>query len=266
MSSTMTQKQFVSWLSSSIGKKYDFDGYYGFQCFDYANAGWERLYPGSRLGGYSAKNIPFENNFSGKAAVYKNTPSFLAKPGDMVVFPGTYGGGHGHVAWVLSATLNSITVIEQNWQGGGWTYGPERGGGGWEAATKRTHSYDVNMYFIRPKFKANKVTAAVAKTAKKVVAKRITWNWKGRFTAGALMKVRRSAGLKGSVVPKNSFLLKGQWVDFVSVTKKDGYWWAKFKYPTNPSAGYFYVAIAKITDSKERLKHEKNLFGKIKYK
>lgn len=29
MTATMTQKQFVSWLKSSIGKKYDFDGWYG---------------------------------------------------------------------------------------------------------------------------------------------------------------------------------------------------------------------------------------------
>ncbi|CEF19111.1 Phage-related amidase [Staphylococcus xylosus] len=97
-------------------------------------------------------------------------------------------------------------------------------------------------------------------------SKKITWNWKGRFTANTTIKVRRKPGLSGAVVDKGSWIYKNQWVDFVSVTKKDGYWWIKFKYPTNPSAGYFYMAICKITDKDEKLKKEKNLFGKIKYK
>lgn len=96
--------------------------------------------------------------------------------------------------------------------------------------------------------------------------KQITWNWKGRFTANTTIKVRRKPGLSGAVVDKGSWIYKNQWVDFVSVTKKDNYWWVKFKYPTNPKAGYFYMAICKITDKKERLKKEKKLFGKIKYK
>ena len=96
--------------------------------------------------------------------------------------------------------------------------------------------------------------------------KQITWNWKGRFTANTTIKVRRKPGLNGAVVDKGSWIYKNQWVDFVSVTKKNGYWWIKFKYPTNPKAGYFYMAICKITDKNEKLKKEKNLFGKIKYK
>ena len=60
--------------------------------------------------------------------------------------------------------------------------------------------------------------------------------------------------MKGSVVPSSDWLLSNQWVDFVSITKKDGYWWAKFKYPTNPSSGYFYCALCKITDKQERIK------------
>lgn len=96
-------------------------------------------------------------------------------------------------------------------------------------------------------------------------SKKITWNWKGRFTANTTIKVRRKPGLSGAVVDKGSWIYKNQWVDFVSVTKKDNYWWIKFKYPTNPKAGYFYMAICKITDKDEKLKKEKNLFGKIKW-
>ena len=99
--------------------------------------------------------------------------------------------------------------------------------------------------------------------------KQITWNWKGRFYPNASktgIKVRRKPGLKGVVVDKGSWLFtKDDWVDFVSVTKKDGYWWIKFKYPTNPSAGYFYCAVCKIKDKKERIKHEK-YWGTINWK
>lgn len=95
--------------------------------------------------------------------------------------------------------------------------------------------------------------------------KKITWKWAGRFTANTLIKVRKSAGLKGKQVPQSDWIQAGQWVDFVSVTKKDGYWWIKFKYPTNPSAGYFYCAVCKITDKEEKIKKEK-YWGKIKWK
>lgn len=100
-------------------------------------------------------------------------------------------------------------------------------------------------------------------------SKQITWKWKGRFYPNAPkkgIKVRRKPGLSGAVVDKGSWLFtKDDWVDFVSVTKKDGYWWIKFKYPTNPSAGYFYMAICKITDKKEKIKNEK-YWGTVKWK
>lgn len=262
----LTQKQFVAWLKQSIGKKYDFDHYYGYQCYDYANAGWTQLFPTKSLKGLHAKNIHKDNKamLATRAKVYKNTPDFLAKPGDMVIFPGTYGNGSGHVGWVLSATLNELVVIEQNWLGGGWTSGPEQGGTGWETATKRVHAYDLDMVFIRPHFESNKVKAVAKKAVSKV--KKTKWNWKGRFSPNTTIKVRRSPGLKGSVVDKGSWLYgKNDWVDFVAIGKKDGYWWIKFKYPTNPSAGYFYCAVCKITDKKERIKKEK-FWGSIKWK
>lgn len=265
----LTQKQFVNWLRQSIGKKYDFDHWYGNQCYDYANAGWSQLFSGNPLQGLSAKNIHTDNKamLSTRATIHKNTPSFLAKPGDMVIFPSSFGQGHGHVAWVITSTLNQITVVEQNWLGGAWTYGPEQGGSGWETATQRVHSYHPNMVFIRPNFASNAVSTALRKTTTKVSKPKTKWNWKGRFTPNATIKVRRSAGLKGSVVESGSWLYgKNDWVDFVSIEKKDKYWWAKFKYPTNPSAGYFYCAIAKITDKKERIKNEKETFGTIKFK
>lgn len=171
MVAKLTHKEFVKWLNQSVGKQYNFDNWYGFQCFDSANAGWSQLYPGERLKGYSAKNIPTENNFSGKATVYNNTESFLAKPGDMVVFNGSYGGGHGHVAWVLEATLDYIIVAEQNWLGQGWTDGIESPGWGPEKVTKRKHGYDFPMWFVRPEFKPENPSKVKPEAAKKPAKK-----------------------------------------------------------------------------------------------
>lgn len=55
------------------------DLWYGFQCFDYANAGWKVLF-GLLLKGLGAKDIPFANNFDGLATVYQNTPDFWHNP------------------------------------------------------------------------------------------------------------------------------------------------------------------------------------------
>lgn len=170
MTATLTKNEFLKFLNTTIGKQYDFDGYYGYQCFDYANIGWNKLF-GHGLKGESAKDIPFnaENkaNFKKEATVYENTPSFKAQPGDLVVFDEKYGEGDGHVAWVISATLNEIVVLEQNWQGGGWTDGIEQGGKGWEKVTKRTHAYDFPMWFIRPKFKTENESTKKENTTKK---------------------------------------------------------------------------------------------------
>lgn len=125
--------------------------YYG-QCFDLANVYWAKLF-GHGLKGAGAADIPNVNNFTNEAHVYNNTQSFLAKPGDVVVFPRTFGGGYGHVAIVISATLNAITVIEQNWVGGGLSKT--------EVATRRTHGYEFPMWFIRPFYKKANITKSV---------------------------------------------------------------------------------------------------------
>lgn len=139
--------------------------YYG-QCFDLANVYWAKLF-GHGLRGTGAADIPFQNDFTNEAHVYNNTQSFLAKPGDVVVFPRTFGGGYGHVAVVISATLNAITVIEQNWNGGGLSKT--------EVATRRTHNYEFPMWFIRPFYKKTNVaksTQSATVTKKKATPKK----------------------------------------------------------------------------------------------
>ena len=457
MAAKLTQKEAVKYALSMVGKGYDYDNAYGWQCFDTANYYWHQLF-GHGLKGNGAADIPTHNNFKGEATVHENTKSFLAKPGDLVIFNRNYGGGYGHVSIVVGATLDQLDVVEQNFLGGGLNKT--------EVTTRRKHNYDFPMWFIRPNFKAEpkkttpkketakKPTSKPAATKKKFVLvaghgyndpgatgngtnerdfirkniidnvakylrqaghtvtlydkkqdmyqdtaygynrgdkkkyglywvknklkpdgviefhldsaspsasgghviknayaadsidkglqkaleetvgtirgittrndllnanvayseninyrlvelgfitskkdmdyikknlqsftkaiasgihgkpiggsaagnkKKITWKWAGRFTANTLIKVRKNPGLKGKQVPKSDWIQAGQWVDFISVTKKDGYWWIRFKYPTNPNAGYFYCAVCKITDKEEKIKKEK-YWGKIKWK
>ena len=112
----------------------------------------------------------------------------------------------------------------------------------------------------------NVIESTQAKPKEKAKAKQTTWNWKGRFTANTTIKVRKSPGLKGRVVESGSWIYKNQWVDIVQIKKQDGYWWGKFKYPTNPRSGYFWLALTPITDKKERILKERKMYGKIKWK
>lgn len=172
MTSNRTQEQALKYAKSLEGKGLDFDSYAGFQCFDLTNYYWFYLF-GHGLKGNGAKDIPTWNDFTGEATVIKNVASTLAQPGDVFVYGSHWGGGYGHTGIVLSATLNSITVLEQNYLGGGYDK--------WEVTTKRTHEYSNPMWFIRPHYKAKatvKSTAkAVAKTAtskkEKVTKKKI---------------------------------------------------------------------------------------------
>lgn len=175
MTALLTKEEFLKKINESEGTQHNADGWYGFQCFDYANYGWLLLFNG-KLKGQGAKDIPFKNDFKGKAVVHQNTPEFLALPGDLVVWGKNYGAGFGHVAWVVEADLNYITVIEQNWLNGGWTDGVEQPGSGWEKATRRKHAYDFPMWFIRPIFKDSKsktkqVSAVTQNSSKKKATK-----------------------------------------------------------------------------------------------
>ncbi|HCU0027121.1 TPA: autolysin, partial [Staphylococcus aureus] len=44
MQAKLTKKEFIEWLKTSEGKQFNADLWYGFQCFDYANAGWKVLF------------------------------------------------------------------------------------------------------------------------------------------------------------------------------------------------------------------------------
>ncbi|EGQ3293761.1 N-acetylmuramoyl-L-alanine amidase [Staphylococcus pseudintermedius] len=148
-----TYDEAVKWLDNSVGKQFDFDKAYGYQCYDYTNAYFNYM-TGKVLYGMFAKNIHTDNKatLASIATVYENTEHFLPQKGDIVIFNGRYGGGCGHTAVVNQATLQSFEVIEQNWLEGGWVNNRP----GWEAATRRWHYYDNPMYFIRLHYASKK--------------------------------------------------------------------------------------------------------------
>lgn len=129
-----------------------------------------------------------------------------------------------------------------------------------------TNLDNIVAKYYKKDVKPSTSTTTPSKPVEKPKAKQTVWGWKGRFTPNTTIKVRKSPGLKGAVVDSGSWLYSGDWVDFDQVIKVDGYWWIRFKYPQpGSSKNYFYCAVCKITDSKERIKQEK-YWGSIKWK
>lgn len=106
-----------------------------------------------------------------------------------------------------------------------------------------------------------------AAAGSKSPTKKTKWGWKGTFYPNTTIKVRKSPSLKGTVVNQNSWLYdKNDFVPFDQIIKADGYWWIRFKYVApGSSKNYFYCAVCKITDKKEKILKEK-YWGNITWK
>src|SRR5699024_2891754 len=169
MTVSLTKKEAIKYLYSLEGKGWDYDGAYGWQCFDLANMYWHKLF-GHGLKGAGAADIPNVNNFKGEATVYNNTPSFKAKEGDIVVFNRNYGGGYGHVAIVTNGNQDGnymkFVSLDQNWYGGGLNKT--------EVAQRIIHNYDFPMWFIRPNFKSENNAKKSSQSATTSTAKKKT--------------------------------------------------------------------------------------------
>ncbi|PTK82826.1 autolysin [Staphylococcus haemolyticus] len=159
MVANLTKQEAITYIYSLEGKGWDFDGSYGYQCFDLANMYWYKLF-GHGLKGLGAADIPNANNFTNEATVYQNTPEFKAEEGDVAVFSRKYGGGYGHVVIVLNGnydgSYNQFLSLDQNWFGGGLSKT--------EVAQRIIHNYDFPMWFIRPKYKTTQTRAIQSAT------------------------------------------------------------------------------------------------------
>ncbi len=111
----MTLQQFVDKYN---GKKWDWDNAYGAQCVDLF-----RFYNKEVLGIPQPKSVngakDFWSNYSSDSILNQNfqkitnTPEFISKPGDVMIWNGYYGQW-GHIAIVTQADINNFTCLSQN--------------------------------------------------------------------------------------------------------------------------------------------------------
>ncbi len=112
-----TSENAVNWCKEQLGYEREWDGVYEFQCVDFLAYYLYYLGNTELIGGnacdYAYKTVP--KGWS-KIAYYDG---FVPMPGDIAVW--TYSSGeyaaYGHVAVVVSADANQMTVIHQNWSG-----------------------------------------------------------------------------------------------------------------------------------------------------
>ena len=130
---------FQQFLNQVNGKYVDFDGVYGFQCFDLVNK-WSTTLGYRPFGGLYAYGI-FDQP-QGNYSQIKNTPDAVPQAGDIIVWNSRYGGGYGHTA-IATGTGNTsyFESLDQNYPTG-------------SPAHIVRHSYDGVIGWLRP----NKLT------------------------------------------------------------------------------------------------------------
>jgi len=113
----MTLSDFISKYN---GKKNDFDGAYGSQCFDLFQFYNRDMFGGGFVPGNGAVDIwsTYPTNIYDKVP---NTPTGVPTPGDVMIW-GTNYGPYGHVAIVTRATVDNFTCLSQNDPAGRETY------------------------------------------------------------------------------------------------------------------------------------------------
>lgn len=136
----MTYDEFVKKYK---GKGVDYDKAYGVQCFDLANQYNKDVVGCGMFTGMYAKQIyeDFDKQaVKGYFIKIKNTPSFVPKKGDIVVWGGGLNGGVGHVAIATGeGDTKNFYSYDQNWTGKN------------DPCTRIYHSYNHVLGVLRPK-------------------------------------------------------------------------------------------------------------------
>ena len=124
-------------IKKYLGKKLDWDGFYGGQCVDLY-----RYYVHEVLG------FPQSPGVGGAAEIWdsadpkyydfiKNTPTGIPNKGDIIVWNRNVGGGFGHVAIFIEGDVNAFVSLDQNW--------PTL-----DKVTKTKHDYKNIIGWLRP--------------------------------------------------------------------------------------------------------------------
>lgn len=113
----MTLNEFISKYN---GKKWDWDGVYGAQCFDLFQFYNRDMFGGGFVSGNGAVDIwsTYPTNIYTKIP---NSPTGYPLPGDVMIW-GTNYGPWGHVAIVTKANVDNFTCLSQNDPVGRETY------------------------------------------------------------------------------------------------------------------------------------------------
>lgn len=109
-----TASEVAAWAKSVIGKRINIDGRYGAQCWDLPNYIFGRYWGFWTSGNAIAMAwYRYPKGFK----FYRNTASFIPKPGDMAVWgTGSFNNGVGHTAVVIGPSTKSyFTSVECNW-------------------------------------------------------------------------------------------------------------------------------------------------------
>lgn len=129
----MTLQEFVDKYN---GKKVDWDGNYGPQCFDLFQYYNQEVVGGSFVGGSGAKDIwnTYPKDLYEKIP---NTPEGVPQAGDVMIWGSGYGQ-YGHVAIVTEADVMKFKALSQNDPIGRETH-------------IREYTYDFVLGWLRPK-------------------------------------------------------------------------------------------------------------------
>lgn len=142
-----------------LGRQIDFDGYYGFQCFDLANQ-YSVDIGGRNFTGLNASDIFGQQ--PGKYDWIKNSPTGVPPNGAIVVWDGGINNGPGHVAIATGeGDTNTFVSIDQNW--------------GTDRVTKVRHNYNHVIGWGVPKGVTNMATYTEEKINEGDVVNIIPW-------------------------------------------------------------------------------------------
>lgn len=114
----LTKQQAINWINQSIGKHYNPDGTYGYQCKDYADAyatavfgGWvNTLRPNNAKDAFDGANPDFFHKIRNNP----NDQNLIPEAGDIIVYNGWSANPYGHIAVVLDANIFGVMVVEQD--------------------------------------------------------------------------------------------------------------------------------------------------------
>ena len=113
--------KYSEWLNKNLGKKIDFDGNYGAQCFDWFNRYAVDLFgvPKTLLFAHSYAYQLYTNfNMGEYFTKIANTPDFVPQVGDVCIWDKSLNGYAGHVAIATGeGNVSTFWVTEQNTDG-----------------------------------------------------------------------------------------------------------------------------------------------------